>query len=63
METYGGTEEHWADEVDGAKSWVWYYRAVSSRASVWGTGVKIDGLGYIGRERERLKAQKQNGSR
>jgi len=63
METYGGTAAHWADEVDGAKSWVWYYRAVSSRASVWGTGVKIDGLGYVGRERERLKAQKQNGSR
>jgi hypothetical protein len=56
METYGWSEEFCLDEIDGAKSWVWYYRAVSSRASVWGTGVKIDGLGYVGRERERLKA-------
>ena len=58
METYGWSEEFCMDEIDGAKSWVWYYRAVESRASVWGTGVKIDGLGYIGQEKLRLKAQK-----
>lgn len=57
METYGGTEEYWLNEVDGAKSWVWYYRAILNRASVWGTGLKIQGLGYIGIERERLKLQ------
>lgn len=62
MKTFGWSKQYCLDELDGAEGNVWFNWAVSNEASVWGTGLKIDGLGYIGKERERIKQlKKKNG--
>ena len=62
MRTYGWTRDYILDELDGAEGWVWFNWAQENEASVWGTGVKVVGSGYIGQEKQRL-LKEQNGKR
>ena len=56
MHTYPAmTEDYILDELDGAKGWAYVNWSIANEANVWGNGVKIKGLGYIGQERERMK--------
>ena len=62
MKTFHWTKDYCEDEIDYSEAVVWFNWAVSNEASVWGTGLVIDGLGYIGQERQRIKQfKKQNG--
>ena len=62
MKTFGWTKAYCLDELDGSEGNVWFNWAVSNEASVWGTGVKVVGSGYIGQEKQRL-LKEQNGKR
>lgn len=59
MATFGWTEDYVIDELDGAKGNVRFNWARANQASVWGTGVSIEGKGYIQRELDKLKQQKR----
>lgn len=61
MKTFGWSKDYCLDELDGAEGNVWYYWATMNEASVWGTGISIEGLGYVGQERERLKRKAKHG--
>ena len=54
MKSYGWSEDYVLNELDGAKGWVFYHWATINEASVWGTGLKIKGDGYIQQEKKRL---------
>ena len=61
MKTFGWTKDYCLDELDGAEGNAWFNWAVANEASVWAPGRKIDGLGYIKQEAERIKLLKKNG--
>ncbi len=59
MATFGGTEEHWCEEVIGAQSWAYYVWSVENRANFFGASVERSSKGYVGAEIERLKNDKK----
>ena len=63
MKTYPHmTRDYIWDELDGAEGWVWVNWARENEASVWGTGIRVKGGGYVAQERRRLmKEQETNG--
>ena len=62
MSTYGWTENHVLDELDGAKGWVYFNWSYANEQSVWSTGVVIKGDGYIAQERKQITAEKKHGT-
>lgn len=56
--TFGQTRDYWLDEIDGAESNAWYNFAVEKEAFKYGTGVTIEGKGYVQQELDRLKQLK-----
>ena len=59
MKTFGWSEDYCLDELDGAKGWAFFYWAQENESSVWGSGLKEKGDGYIAAERKRLQALKE----
>lgn len=51
MATYHRLSEDDVLDMDGAKGWMMYNWAVANQGSVWGTGLKIKGDGYIKQEK------------
>jgi len=49
------TEDYILDELDGAKGWMMFNWSVANESTVWGSGVQIEGDGYIAQERKRIR--------